>query len=304
MSIKRGFFFIFLALLFSHSVYSQAVEIDTAISNAAKDIAISVPNGSTIAVLNMSSEYINLSDYIINELIANLVNTRIFQVVPRSMVEFEAARQELSFQMSGDVSDDSQKSLGQFLGASTIITGTVIRDSENTYRLMVNAIQLENFYILSSYRVSVQNDRQMRTLISDSGGVFYEDYTTGERVLMGLGNTLFGMGSILNGHRSGWVTTGLELLGGFFTFSGFVVKGGGKNDNDPSAISFGNTMIYSGIAVISTGVIVGFVIPFFHHRPDQNIISTSKGDFPFNLKLVSFDNQGISGIEISYKKLF
>ena len=107
---KRNILIILFVLFALHTVFSQSVLIDAALSNATKEITESVTHGSIIAVLNISSEYTNLSDYIINELIFNLVNSRLFQVVPRSMVEFEAARREFSFQMSGDVSDDSYPS--------------------------------------------------------------------------------------------------------------------------------------------------------------------------------------------------
>ena len=141
---------VFLAMAANYTVFSQAVTIDTALANATKEIAENIPKGTKIAVLNISSDYAQLSNYIIDELIVNLVSTRSFQVVPRSTVELELAKGELDFQYTGDVSDASQKTLGQFLGAGTIISGAVTRDSANSYRLVVNAIDLESFTYQSS----------------------------------------------------------------------------------------------------------------------------------------------------------
>jgi hypothetical protein len=62
----------------------------------------------------------------------------------------ELAKGELDFQMTGYVSDESQKRLGQFLGADTIISGSVTRDSENSYRIVVSAIDLKSFTYQSS----------------------------------------------------------------------------------------------------------------------------------------------------------
>ena len=307
---KIVIFLFFLTLVFNQFVFSQTVVIDKALSNATKDISESVPRGSVIAVLNISSENMNLSDFIINELITDLVNTRLFQVVPRSIVEFEAAKSEFGFQMYDDVSDESKQRLGQFLGADTIITGTVIKDSETTYRLTVNSIHLENFYIMSSYRTSVQNDRHIRTLVGDSGGIFYEDYTTGQRVGMGFANTLFGIGSIINGHHLGWVTTGLESLGVLFIIyskfayntqvedNNFWGEGSPFYNDDFSSI---NMWSYAGYVAIGAGVLYGFVIPFFHHKQNPTNISTGKTEFPFNLELVSGNNKDINGLMISYK---
>jgi TolB-like protein len=299
---KRNLLIILFALFELHTVFSQSVLIDTALSNATKEITESVPHGSIIAVLNISSEYANLSDYIINELIFNLVNSRLFQVVPRSMVEFEAARREFSFQMSGDVSDDSQKRLGQFLGADSIITGTVIRDSESTYRLTINTINLENFIIQSSYRASIQNDRQVRTLISNSVGSFYDDYTTGERLLMGLGNSFFGIGSTINGHQGGGVIRALEIVGSCFVIGGLVNRGIFYDDEEMYGMA--NALLYTGSGLIGAGVAVGFIIPFFHHKQSSAAIAAVEDDFPFNLGLVSSNGRDINGLRISYNMRF
>ena len=220
------------------------------------------------------------------------------------MVEFEAARREFSFQMSGDVSDDSQKRLGQFLGADSIITGTVIRDSENTYRLTINTINLENFIILSSYRVSIQNDRQVRTFITDSGGgnVFNDDYTTGERLLMGLGNSFFGIGSIINGQRAGWTITALEIVGVGLVIPGLILRGIFYDDEQMYGMA--DAIFYPGVGLISAGVVVGFIIPFFHHKQSSTVITTGKNDFPFNLGLVSSNSCDINGFRISYNMRF
>ena len=291
-------FVVFLALAANHTVFSQAVAIDTALANATKEIAESVPKGTKIAVLNISSDYAQLSNYIIDELIVNLVNTRSFQVVPRSTVELELARRELDFQYTGDVSDASQKSLGQFLGAATIISGSVTRDSANTYRIVVNAIDLESFTFQSSYRISVLNDKQIRTLIAGSGGVFYEDYTGGERAGMGAMNIFFGLGSLLNGHHIGWVTTSTEVAGLALVIPGII-----RNLTlDEGWRSTNNLLIAGGSVLIGAGVVFGFIIPFFHHKPNNT--NVSQIDFPFNIELASSNNQDVNGVRVLYKMKF
>ena len=286
---------VFLALAANYTAFSQSVAIETALSNAVKDIAASVPQGTKIAVLNMSSDYANLSDYIIDELIVNLVNTRAFQVVPRSTVELALARREFAFQMSGDVSDESQKRLGQFLGAGAIVSGSITRDSANSYRLVVNAIDLESFTYQTSYRISIQNNKKMKELVTAAGGgAFNEDfdYTTGQRIGMGALNIFGGAGSLMNGHKIGGLTTGLEaagllaILGGQFFF----------NDGEQR-----NLLVGGGSVLIGAGVVFGFVVPFFHHKPGAQI---SQNNVPFNLELVSSNNQEVNGFRISYNMRF
>ena len=295
---------VFLAISANYTAFSQAVTIDTALSNAVNEIAASVPRGTKIAVLNMSSDYRNLSDYIIDELIVNLVNTRSFQVVPRSTVELELASREFDFQMTGNVSDDSQKRLGQFLGAGTIVSGSITRESANSYRLVVNAIDLESFIYQTSYRISIQNNNKMKELVTAAGGgVFNEDYTTGQRIGMGALNIFGGLGSLINGHEFGWVTLGLEAAGLFAILSGWTMV-----EPDPYSgfyeedVELRNTFITIGSVAIGAGVVFGFIIPFFYHKQDSTKVS--QNNFPFNFELVSSNNQNINGLRISYNMRF
>jgi hypothetical protein len=184
---------------------------------------------------------------------------------------------------------------------------------------VINAIDLESFTFQSSYRISVLNDKQVKALIAGSGGVFYEDYTGGQRFGMGALNMFFGLGSIANRHHIGWVTTGFEVAGlpcliiglaGFRPYwSDYEIA-----DSDLSEYSRQQRIerneriaerkkrfIIAGSATIGAGVLFGFVIPFFHHKPNNTV---SQNNFPFNLELVSSDNQEINGFRVLYKMKF
>jgi len=318
---------VFLALAASHTVFSQAVTIDTALANAAREISTNVPAGTRIAVLNITSDSASLSDYVINELIVNLVNAGKFQIVPRSTIELRLAQGEFDFQMSGYVSDDNQKRLGQFLEAGTIISGTITRDSTNSYRLVVNAIDLESFTYQFSFRGSFRDDPQVKTLIAGSGGVFYQDYTVGQRLGMGALNIFGGAGSIMNGHKIGWVTTGIEAAGvliilyevifgynpkkpdkndgAYYTGGGTIYLADSYNRDKASydrQMKDRNAFFITGSAVIGAGVVFGLIIPFFHHKPDNT--SFSQNNFPFQFELASSNNRDINGLRISFNMRF
>jgi hypothetical protein len=145
----------------------QAVPIDAALINAANKISSSIPNHA-IVTIDISSNYINLSEYIKKELTVNLNNLGIFEFVISNKDDLDAINREIDRQMSGNVREDSQIPLGQNSGADTVITGSVIRNSENTYRLYINVINLKrgSLYLNSdsTYSVSVLNDNQMQTL--------------------------------------------------------------------------------------------------------------------------------------------
>jgi len=142
----------------------KAMPIDAALVNAAGKISASIPGNAKVAI-DISSNHADLTTYIRNELTKNMNNTG-FEVVARSKDEIDAINRELDRQMSGYVRDETQIPLGQNTGADTIITGSVVRNSETTYRLYVNAIKLENgsFYPNSIYSASVLNDGQMQRL--------------------------------------------------------------------------------------------------------------------------------------------
>jgi len=308
MSVKKTALFVSLALVASFPLFPQ-VAIDTAISNAARDISARVPQGSRIAVINMTSDHVALSDHVINELIFNLVRAGSFQVVPRGTVELEMASQEFDFQMAGWVSDENQQRLGHFLEANTIVTGSINRETANTYRLIVNAIHLESFTFQTVYGTSVRLDRQVRTLIAIGGGTFFEDFTTGQRVGMGALNMLFGTGSIINGQRLGWGVAGGQVVGLSFLIYGLVNpfyvwdpdlnSRGGYVERE----EFQRFFIGVGTAIVGASILFGYIIPFFHTRPNPAVASTGNG-IPFDFELVSSNDGNINGLRVLHSIRF
>ena len=67
--------------------------------------------------------------------------------------------------MSGDVSDESAKSIGKFLGASMVITGQLI-DLDGSYRYRTSAISVEEAVRASITRLNVRSDAETRRMIA------------------------------------------------------------------------------------------------------------------------------------------
>ena len=113
------------------------------------EIAERMPRDTTIAVLSVFSTNRNTSEYIIGELEYNLVNSGRFRIVDRRRLD--QIRNELDFQMSGDVSDDSAISIGNMLGANIVITGEISGVGSNQ-RLILKALDVMTAQIVTMVR--------------------------------------------------------------------------------------------------------------------------------------------------------
>jgi TolB-like protein len=123
--------------------------IEGAVVKASEVFAEELPRNSTIAVLSVSSNNVELATFAVDELEYQLVLTKRFTVVDRTTLD--KIRSEQAFQLSGDVSDQSAVSIGNMLGASIVITGT-ISGSGNTQRLTLKALDVKTAQIITMAR--------------------------------------------------------------------------------------------------------------------------------------------------------
>jgi len=144
---------------------AQTIDLDGAITAAAQRIESTLPAGSTIAVLSFASDSEALSRYVVEELTGILVEDGKFTVVDRARLDL--LRQEMAFQVSGEVSDDSMQSIGQKLGAQAILSGNFMNIGVG-WRFQVFAITVETARRTASYRVTVANDAQVFFLMGKS----------------------------------------------------------------------------------------------------------------------------------------
>ncbi|MCL2044599.1 MAG: penicillin-binding protein activator LpoB [Treponema sp.] len=137
-------------VLYSSAISSGVTQglADTVIK-LSLEIAERMPRDSTIAVLSVFSINRNTSEYIIGELEYNLVNSGRFTIVDRRRLD--QIRNELDFQMSGDVSDDSAISIGNMLGANIVITGEISGVGSNQ-RLILKALDVMTARIIAMAR--------------------------------------------------------------------------------------------------------------------------------------------------------
>ena len=164
-SVKLLFFLITIcSLLFACATVAPAGpdDLDIAIRDASDYLNDNIPGGSKVAILNIQSEYNNLSEYVIDELIANAVSDRVFSVVDRA--QLETIRMELDFQYSGEVSDESAMAIGKFLGADTIVTGA-ISELADRHRMRIRALNVETAEVQGQYNRNISASRLVATLM-------------------------------------------------------------------------------------------------------------------------------------------
>jgi TolB-like protein len=158
--------FIFAGLLLSvfmvSGLWAQSIDIDTALRRSFDYIEQSLSKGTIVVVINVEAQSVTLSEYILDELSSYLVNGRSLTVVDRN--NLSVIQQELTFQMSGEVSDESAQSIGKMLGAQSIVLGTV-QPLGNEYRLNFRILAVETATVQGMFRQDVKFDKRLSALI-------------------------------------------------------------------------------------------------------------------------------------------
>jgi len=160
--MKRNILLCVVSLAILVPTFPQtAVTLDAALNNSTSYLKDKLSAKSKVVVLNFTSKWPDLSEYIIEELIGYIVNEGTFTVVDRA--NLETIRQEMNFQLSGEVSDKTAQSVGKKLGAQVIISGSMTAIG-NTYRLRIRAIAVETAEILGMQNVDVTQDSRLAAL--------------------------------------------------------------------------------------------------------------------------------------------
>ena len=121
-------------------------EIENALIKASDTVIATLQKEAIIAIINISSDDSEVSEFIAGELEYILVN-KSFNVVDRS--QLDKIRQEQNFQLSGVVDDNSAVSIGKFIGANIVITGA-ISGSGDMRRLRLRALDTQTARVVGA----------------------------------------------------------------------------------------------------------------------------------------------------------
>jgi TolB-like protein len=159
----------FLAvMLLPSAAADKTYKLDTGIAAVAKNLTARLAPGTKIVIVDIRSKKQEASEYIIEELTSELVEIGTLVVVDRQSLD--AIRSELTFQSSGDVSDESAQKLGAMLGAQTLISGS-FELFKNRYRFAVKAVKVETSEIQYINSLSIFDNSETEALFGESEGV-------------------------------------------------------------------------------------------------------------------------------------
>ncbi|GHV61398.1 hypothetical protein AGMMS49587_05420 [Spirochaetia bacterium] len=143
-------------------------ELDAAIREASDYLNSNIPDGNNIVILNVQSNSAALSDYIIDELIANAVNDKNFPVVDRQ--QLDAIRSALNFQWAGEVDDNFAQEIGKMVGAQTIVSGAVSKVGNN-YRMRIRTLEVQTAQVQGQFNRNIPAGETISALVnSESSG--------------------------------------------------------------------------------------------------------------------------------------
>lgn len=144
----------------------SATDIETALQQTADQFSASIKKGTTIAIVGISSDSAEMSDFMLDDLTMRFVQARTLTVANRA--NLDAIKTEMNFQLSGEVSDESIQQLGAMVGAKVVVHGKLI-PLGRSFNLTVQALNVETAAVIDMCRIRVEpNDTTEYLLASKS----------------------------------------------------------------------------------------------------------------------------------------
>ncbi|MDR0876677.1 MAG: DUF4384 domain-containing protein [Treponema sp.] len=140
--------------------------LDEALSGIAAYYAENLPQNTKIALVDFEADTQLLGDYIYEELWIQFEDHSSFLLVERQ--NLPRIQQELAYQYSGMVSDESMQSIGKQFGPQTLIYGKITQMGKE-FRLVVHATDVEQA-VTSLRSAMVIPDRRFAALLEKPSG--------------------------------------------------------------------------------------------------------------------------------------
>jgi hypothetical protein len=146
---------------------SPGMDLDAAVREAAAQMEAKIPSKTMVALVSVASPSTAFSTQVLTRLESAIVSSGKLVVVDRA--NLDKVREEQGFQLSGEVDDESAKSIGKLLGAGAIVTGS-LADLGDVYSLMLKAINIETATVAVSYLADLAKSARIETLLASGGG--------------------------------------------------------------------------------------------------------------------------------------
>jgi hypothetical protein len=115
-------------------------------------LSADIPARLRLAVVGIDSPNPDEAAFYVNELTLQFFNSKNYTIVERSNID--AVFKEQGFQLSGYVDDDAMVSIGKFIGANVVITGSISGTGSHK-RMVIKAIDVLTSEIRSMTSVSL-----------------------------------------------------------------------------------------------------------------------------------------------------
>ena len=209
--------FIVLVGMFLCVASISATNLRSALKEVAEQFSFSLREKSVVAIIGIYTESADLSGFMLDELTSQFIKVKKLTVADRA--NLEVIKQEMSFQLSGDVGDESIQQLGAMIGAETVIQG-MLKQYGNVYTLTIRALNVTTAAITDMYRVDVKLTKAEIGMLEGKSKKM-KRAKPASPVMIGFQNMCFGLGSYLNGHYGdGAFLTVTHSLAWIFLFSG------------------------------------------------------------------------------------
>jgi TolB-like protein len=161
--MKKPIIVFLISVLTAGAVFAQQLPLKDVIKQTARGLEETIPQRTVIAIINFSSPTRDFSEYVIEELTNELLETGRLTLVDR--LNLNSIREELNLSVSGDVSDKSAISIGKLLGARFIISGTLTK-MESYHRFRTRIVNVETGVIQRQITFDLQTDAQVASLLN------------------------------------------------------------------------------------------------------------------------------------------
>ena len=151
-------------------LFAKDLTFEELLNQAATEVTAEIEDSvKSLAILDVQTEYWAVSDYIVDELAHYFTrrfgsgNVTAHDDFSRSLIE-----EELNYQHSGAVSDETIQEIGRELGVDCVIIGEFTEISSG-YQLFVKATMVETKKIASSWKGKIKkNDKEVKFQIEKS----------------------------------------------------------------------------------------------------------------------------------------
>ena len=145
-------------------VFAQTIiTLDQAISHGVNENEIRLEQGTKVMVLDFNSPSQNLSNYVLDEMIAGFVRNEKLGMVDNEDLEF--VLKELNYHRSGNINNETARSIGRMLGAQYVISGA-LEESNSNYIIEFRTIAVEPGALQNITRVDVLKDAEILDLMA------------------------------------------------------------------------------------------------------------------------------------------